>query len=54
MVKLSMISTIDQGFSVVGEKCTVYVNPDNGIITTIHKTHTKTVEKLKGNNKDEN
>ena len=41
-------------FSVVGEKCTVYVNPDNGIITTIHKTHTKTAEKLKGNNKDEN
>ena len=34
-------------FSAVGEKCTVYVNPDNGIITTIHKTHTKTVEKLK-------
>lgn len=41
-------------FSVVGEKSTIYINPENGIITTIHKTHTKTVNKLKGNNQNEN
>lgn len=32
---------------VVYDKATFYVNPDNGNITTIHKTHTKTAKKLK-------
>ncbi len=41
-------------FKVIGEKCTVYINPDNGIITTIHKTHSKTAEKLKGKNTNGN
>ena len=36
-------------FSVIGEKC----NPNNGIITTIHKTHTKLKNKLKENQQDE-
>ena len=40
-------------FSVTGEKSTVYINPGNGIITTVHKTHTKTANKLKGNNNNE-
>lgn len=41
-------------FKVIGEKTTLYVNPDSGIITTVHKTHTKTAEKLKGKNENEN
>lgn len=32
---------------VIYDKVTLYVNPDNGNITTIHKTHTKTAKKLK-------
>lgn len=41
-------------FKAIGEKTTLYVNPNTGIITTVHKTHTKTAEKLKGKNKNEN
>ena len=32
---------------VVYNKATFYVNPDNGNITTVHRTHTKTAKKLK-------
>lgn len=32
----------------VGEKATVYVNPDNGNITSTHKTRSKLAQKLKG------
>lgn len=32
---------------VIYDKVTFYVNPDNGNITTIHRTHTKTANKLK-------
>lgn len=35
---------------VVYDKVTLYVNPDNGNITTIHKTHTKLSKKLKERN----
>lgn len=35
-------------FKVIGEKATFYVNPENGTITTIHKTSSKKVKKLKG------
>jgi len=35
-------------FKAIGEKTTLYINPDTGNITTVHKTHTKTAEKLKG------
>lgn len=41
-------------FKVIGEKCTLYVNPESGIISTIHKTHSKTAEKLKGKNANVN
>ncbi len=34
-------------FKVVGEKATMYVNPDTGVVTTTHPTHTKTAERLK-------
>lgn len=39
-------------FSVVGERSTFYVNPESGIVTTTHKTHSKLIKKLKkgGNN----
>lgn len=35
-------------FKAIGEKTTLYINPESGIITTVHKTHTRTAEKLKG------
>lgn len=35
-------------FKVIGEKGTLAINPENGMITTTHKTHTKLVKKLKG------
>ena len=41
-------------FKAIGEKTTLYINPDTGIITTVHKTHTKTAEKLKGKNNNAN
>lgn len=41
-------------FKVIGEKATLYVNPDTGNITTIHKTHKRTAEKLKGKKENEN
>lgn len=34
-------------FKCIGEKATLYINPDTGNITTTHKTHTKTAKKLK-------
>lgn len=37
----------------VGEKATVAVNPDNGNITTVHGTHTKLLNKLKGAKKND-
>ena len=39
-----------RSFKVIGEKVTVYVNPDTGKTTTTHATHTKTAEKLKKKN----
>lgn len=41
-------------FKAIGEKTTLYINPESGIITTVHKTHTKTAEKLKGMINDAN
>lgn len=41
-------------FKAIGERTTLYINPDTGIITTVHKTHTKTAEKLKGKNNNAN
>ena len=36
----------------IGEKATVAVNPDNGNIVTVHGTHTKLLNKLKGDKSD--
>lgn len=35
----------------IGEKATVAVNPENGNIVTVHGTHTKLLNKLKGEKK---
>jgi hypothetical protein len=34
-------------FSVIGEQSTIYVNPETGNITTVHKTHTRTINKIR-------
>ena len=34
-------------FEVIGEKATIAINPETGNIVTTHKTHSKTVKKLK-------
>lgn len=41
-------------FSIIGENCTIYVNPDTGNITTVHKTHTKLKNKLKEQKNESN
>ena len=41
-------------FKVIGEKTTLYINPENGTITTVHRTHRKTAERLKGKKNNEN
>lgn len=41
-------------FNVIGEKSTVSINPKNGNIITVHKTHTKVVKKLKGEKNENN
>ena len=37
----------------IGEKATVAVNPDNGNIVTVHRTHSKLAKKLKGGKDNE-
>lgn len=39
-----------RSFAVIGEKVTVYVDPDTGTTTTVHATHTQLAEKLKKEN----
>lgn len=36
-----------KSYKIIGEKCTVYVNPETGKRITVHKTHSKTIRKLK-------
>ena len=36
----------------IGRNATIYVNPDNGRITTAHKTHSKLRKKLEGKNNE--
>lgn len=36
----------------IGRNATIYVNPDNGKITTAHKTHSKLRKKLEGKNNE--
>lgn len=38
-------------FTVIGEKATVCINPETGVLTTTHPTHSKTAKKLKEENK---
>ena len=33
-------------FKIVGKNATIYVNPDTGTVTTVHKTHSRVVRKL--------
>lgn len=33
-------------FQIIGKSATIYLDPDSGVITTVHKTHTKLAEKL--------
>lgn len=52
-LKCGKIELDDQdrpSFKTIGEKTTLYINPESGIITTVHKTHTSTAKKLKGMN----
>lgn len=37
----------NRSFEIIGEYATIYVNPDTGVITTLHKTHSKLAERLK-------
>lgn len=37
-----------KSFKQIGEKATIAINPETGVLTTVHKTHTKLVQKLKG------
>lgn len=39
-------------FNVIGEKSTVSINPENGNMITGHKTHSKLIKKLKGENNE--
>lgn len=55
-LKIGEIKTDKLGrrsFEVVGEKTTVTINPDTGVITTTHKTHSKLAKKLKGGENNE-
>lgn len=55
-LKIGEIKTDTLGrrsFVVVGEKTTVTINPDTGVITTTHKTHSKLAKKLKGGENNE-
>lgn len=50
-LKIGEVKVDEKGrpsFAVVGEKATLYVNPDTGVVTTTHPTHSKTAKKLKG------
>ena len=37
-----------KSFKQIGERATVAINPETGVLTTVHKTHTRLVKKLKG------
>jgi hypothetical protein len=50
-LRIGQITTDQKGrrsFKVIGESTTVYINPDTGLVTTVHKTHAKLAGKLKG------
>lgn len=50
-LKIGEIKTDKLGrrsFEVIGEHTTITVNPDTGVITTTHKTHSRLAMKLKG------
>lgn len=39
-------------YKVIGERCTVYINPETGALITTHKTKSKLAEKLKKRKRD--
>lgn len=41
----------EPSFNVIGEKATLAVNPDSGFVITVHGTHSKLVNQLKGKKK---
>ncbi|MCI5918159.1 MAG: DUF4258 domain-containing protein [Roseburia sp.] len=50
-LSITPIKTDEKGrksFKQIGEKATIAINPETGVLTTVHKTHTKLVKKLKG------
>ena len=51
--KIKIDSKGRKSFSAIGEKVTVYINPDNGKVTTTHATSSRLAKKLK-EKKDEN
>lgn len=38
-------------FTVIGAKSTISINPETGVVITVHKTHSKLIEKIEGSNK---
>ena len=44
--KITYNSKRQKSIQFIGRSATIYVNPDNGRITTAHKTHTKLRKKL--------
>ena len=42
----------EKSIQFIGKNATIYVNPDNGRITTAHKTHTKLKKKLEAKNNE--
>ena len=50
-LSITLIKTDEKGrksFKQIGEKATIAINPETGVLTTVHKTHTKLVKKKKG------
>lgn len=49
--RIKIDSTGRSSFTVIGAKSTIYINPETGVVTTAHKTHSKLIKKLEGSNK---
>ena len=50
--KITYNSKGQKSIQFIGRSATIYVNPDNGRITTAHKTHTRLRKKLEGKNNE--
>lgn len=49
--KIKIDSAGRSSFTVIGAKSTISINPETGVVTTVHKTHSKLIEKIEGSNK---